>query len=99
MKRLLISTVASAFLAASAQAGSCGGADHAHNPKEMAVKYFKQMDTNGDDVITKLEFDASPMAKMVKSFDVLNPNERGEVEKKRFIESFVKAHSKPKDEA
>ena len=99
MKRLLISTVASAFLAASAQAGSCGGAAQADNPKEMAVKYFKQMDTNGDDVITKLEFDASSMAKMVKSFDVLNPNERGEVEKKHFIESFVKAHSKPKDEA
>ncbi len=99
MRRLRIATVASACFTASAQAGSCGGTDHAHNPKEMAVKYFKQMDTNGDDVITKLEFDASSMAKMVKSFDVLNPNERGEVEKKRFIESFVKAHSKPKNEA
>ena len=99
MKRLVVATVAALLLTTSAQAGSCGGADHAHNPKEMAVKYFKQMDANGDDVITKLEFEASPMAKMIKSFDFLKPNEKGEVKKQNFIEVFVKAHTRPKDEA
>ena len=82
-----------------ALAGGCGTGGHAHNPQEMAVKYFGQMDTNGDDVVTKDEFAVSPIAKMLKSFDVLQPNEKGLVEKKKFIENFVKTHSEPKTEA
>jgi len=99
MKRFVVATVAAALLATSVQAGSCGGGDHAQNPKEMAIKYFKQMDANGDEVITKLEFGSSPMAKMVKSFHVLKPNEKGEVKKQNFIEVFVEVHTKPNDEA
>ena len=49
--------------------------------------------------VTKEEFAASPFSKMLKSFDVLHPNENGVVEKKKFIETFVKTHSKPKTEA
>ena len=82
-----------------ALAGGCGTGEHAHNPQEMAIKYFGQMDTNGDEVVTKDEFAVSPFAKMLKSFDVLQPNENGVVEKKKFIENFVKTHSAPKTEA
>ncbi len=90
---------ASLLIAPPALAGGCGAGAHTHNPHEIAVKYFGQMDTNGDEVITKDEFAASPFAKMLKSFDVLHPNENGVVEKKNFIETFVKTHSKPKSEA
>ena len=95
MKYFVMAAFAAALFTSSAYAGSCGGGDHVHNPQKMAVKYFKQMDSNGDDVITKKEFEASPLAKMVKSFDALQPNVKGEVEKQNFIKSFVKAHSRP----
>ena len=97
-KRVLLFS-ATLFITFPALAGSCGTGAHTHNPHEMAVKYFGQMDTNGDEVVTKEEFAASPFAKMLKSFDVLNPNDKGVVEKKKFIETFVKTHSKPKTEA
>ena len=54
---------------------------------------------NEDGLVTKEEFAASSFSKMLKSFDVLKPNKDGVVEKKAFIEAFVKAHSKPKTEA
>jgi hypothetical protein len=38
------------------------------------------------------------MAKAVKSFDALQPNESGIVTKKTFIETFVKMHPVPKNE-
>ena len=98
VKKALLFT-ASLLLAPPALAGGCGTGAHAHNPQEMAIKYFGQMDTNGDAVITKNEFAMSPFAKMLKSFDVLQPNEKGVVEKKKFIEEFVKTHSEPKTEA
>ena len=82
-----------------AHAGSCGGGDHVHSPQEMATKYFDQMDANSDEIVTKAEFEASPMAKMVKSFDVLQPNTNGQVTKRSFIEAFVKAHPAPQNEA
>lgn len=77
------------------QAGSHGGAGHAHSPKETAIKYFEQMDQNGDEVVTKAEFEMSPLAKMVKSFNALQPNDKGLVKKSVFIENFIEAHSKP----
>ena len=65
----------------------------------MASKYFNQMDTNSDEIITKAEFEASHMAKMIKSFDDLEPNKRGEVTKDAFIKTMVKMHPETKNEA
>lgn len=76
-----------------AHAGSCGGADHVHDPQEMASKYFDKMDKNNDQVVTKSEFEASPFSKMLTSYEMLQPNEAGVVERKSFIKTFVKAHS------
>ncbi len=87
------------FALSPAYAGSCGGQDHAHNLQEMASKYFNQMDANGDEAVTKSEFEASPMANMIKSFDALEPNESGVVTKNAFIETFVKMHPVTKNEA
>jgi hypothetical protein len=39
------------------------------------------------------------MAKMIKSFDALEPNESGVVTKSAFIETFVKMHPETKNEA
>ena len=97
LKRILLIS-ASFLIATPALAGGCGTSAHAQNPHEMAVKYFGQMDTNGDEFVTKEEFAASPFSKVVKSFDVLQPNDDGVVEKKAFIETFVKTHSKPATE-
>ena len=80
-------------------ANVCSVGERAHNPREMAVKYFGQMGTNGDDTVTKEEFAASPISKMLELFDVFQPNEDGVVEKKAFIETFGKTHSHPKTEA
>ena len=80
-------------LAMPAHAGSCGGADHVHVPKEMASKYFDKMDLNNDKVVTKAEFEASPFSRMLTSYEMLQPNEAGVVERKSFIKTFVKAHS------
>ena len=82
-----------------AYAGSCDGGGHAHNLQEMASKYFNQMDVNGDEIITKAEFEASTMTNMVKSFAALQPNESGVVTKSDFIETFVKMHPVKKNEA
>ena len=90
---------ASLLIVTPALANGCGKGDHAHDPHEMAGKYFRQMDTNGDEVVTKEEFAASPISKMLELFDVFQPNEDGVVEKKAFIETFGKTHSHPKTEA
>ena len=90
---------AALLLATPASAGNCGSGAHIHDPQKMANKYFSQMDTNEDGLVTKEEFAASSFSKMLKSFDVLKPNKDGVVEKKAFIEAFIKAHSKPKTEA
>ena len=70
-----------AFVISPAHAGSCSGGAHAHSPQKMASKYFDQMDANGDDIVTKEEFEASPMAKVVKSFGALQPDKNGVVKK------------------
>jgi hypothetical protein len=99
MKNVMLAAFAYALFAQfPAQAGNCGGGAHAHNPQEMASKFFDQMDLNGDATVTKAEFEASPVAKAVKSFDSLQPNESGLVTKKTFIEIFVKTHPMPKNE-
>jgi len=100
MKHIIPAVFVSALFALSpAYAGSCDGGDHAHNLQEMASKYFNQMDADGNEIITKAEFEASPMANMIKSFDALEPNESGVVTKSAFIETFVKMHPVTKDEA
>ena len=99
MFKRFILAFASLLIATPALANGCGIGDHAHDPHEMAIKYFGQLDTNGDEVVTKEEFAASPFSKMLKSFDVLQPNEDGVVEKKGFIETFVKTHFHPRTEA
>ena len=100
MKHIIPAVIVSVLFALSpAYAGNCGGGNHAHNIQEMASKYFNQMDANGDEIITKAEFEASPMEKMVKSFDDLQPNESGEVTKSAFIENMVKMHPETKNEA
>ena len=98
LQKIILATI-SFFIVTPALASGCNTGAHAHDPHEMAVKYFGQMDTNSDDVVTKEEFANSPFSKMLKSFDVLQPNEDGVVEKKAFIETFVKTHSQPKTEA
>ena len=82
-----------------AYAGSCGGGSHVHSTLEMAGKYFDQMDTNSDEIVTKAEFEASKMASMVKSFEALGPDVNGEVTKREFIKTFMKAHPAHKTEA
>ena len=100
MKHIIPAVIVSVLFALSpAYAGSCDGGDHAHNLQEMASKYFNQMDANGDEIITKAEFEASPMAKMIKSFDALEPNKSGVVTKSAFIVTSVKKHSITKNEA
>ena len=100
MKHIIPAVIVSVLFALSpAYAGNCGGGDHAYNLQEMASKYFNQMDVNGDEIITKAEFESSPMAKMIKSFDDLKPDESGEVTKNAFIETMVKMHPETKNEA
>ena len=100
MKYILSAVFASVLFALTpAYAGSCDGGNHAHNLQEMASKYFNQMDANGDEIINRKEFEISPMAKMIKSFDVLKPNDSGEITKSVFVETFIKMHSETKNEA
>ena len=99
MKYTILAVLMTALIGfAPAHAGSCGGGNHVHSPQEMATKYFDQIDLNSDEIITKAEFEASSMAKMIESFDVLRPDENGRVAKSDFIEAFVKAHAAPKNE-
>ena len=91
--RVVLGCVALLSFSMPALAGSCGGADHVHDPKEMASKYFDKMDLNNDKVVTKAEFEASPFSRMLTSYEMLQPNEAGVVERKSFIKTFVKAHS------
>ena len=99
MKHIIPAVIVSVLFALSpAYAGSCDGGGHAHNLQEMASKYFNRMDANGDEIITKTEFEASTMANMIKSFDALEPNESGVVTKSAFIETFVKMHPVTKNE-
>jgi hypothetical protein len=92
-------SVVTLILVAPAYAGSCGSGSHAHSLQNRASEYFAQMDTNGDDKVSKSEFDASPLATVVKSFEALKPDESGVVTKEAFIEDFVKAHGKQETEA
>ena len=96
---LPLAVMSALFVFSPAHAGSCGGGNHVHSPQEMATKYFDQMDANSDEIVTKAEFEASSMAKMIKSFDVLQPDATGRVTKSDFIKAFVKAHPVPKNEA
>ena len=99
MKPTFLAVLMTSLIAfAPAYAGSCGGGNHVHSPQEMATKYFDQIDVNSDEIITKAEFEASSMTKMIKSFDVLQPDENGRVTKPDFIEAFVKAHPAPRNE-
>lgn len=99
MKVFITATfLASTMIVSSALAGGCGDGNHAQLTGAMAAKYFEQMDLNGDQSVTKAEFEKSPMAKMVKSFNSLGPNENGLVEKDAFIETFLKAHAASKKE-
>ena len=100
MKYAIPAAIASVLFSLSpAYAGGCGKGDHAHSLQEMASKYFNQMDLNGDEIVTKAEFEASPVAKMIKSFDALEPNDIGEVTKSAFIQIMVKMHPEIKNEA
>ena len=100
MKYAIPAVIASVLFALSpAYASSCGKGDHAHSLQEMASKYFEKMDANGDEIVTKAEFEASPVAKMIKSFDALEPNDSGEVTKGAFIQIMVEMHPEARDEA
>lgn len=82
-----------------AQASSCGGENHVKHFEKMAEKYFMQMDLNNDGSIDKVEFEESQMSKMINSFDVLQPDENGVIQKIDFIKAFIKAHLTPRTEA
>ena len=59
MKYIVPTIIASVlFVLSPAYAGSCGKGNHVHNLQEMASKYFSQMDANGDEIVTKEEFEA-----------------------------------------
>ena len=78
-------------------AGNCGNSNHSHSPealRTMAQSYFNEMDLNGDGIVEKQEFEKSEMAKSVKSFEMLQPDDTGAVRLEAFVESFVTAHSK-----
>jgi hypothetical protein len=96
---LTAALLASVISAAPAYASGCVGGDHVHSAQDIAAKHFDQMDANGDEIVTKQEFENSPMAKSLKSFEVLKPNETGVVTKGAFIESFIKAHPQMQKEA
>ena len=87
------------FALSAAYAGGCGKGNHAHYFQEMASKYFNEMDTNGDGIVTEEKFLASSMAKMIKSFDSLEPNGSGEVAKEAFIQAMVRMNPETKNEA
>jgi len=89
----MIATTSASF------AGGCGGNDHAHSQQDTALKYFKKIDVNGDQVIDREEFEKSQASSIIKSFDVLNPNENGTINKEAFVKAFLKAHSKSEIEA
>ncbi len=76
-------------------AGGCGNSAHTHTNEEIAEKYFDQIDLNSDQNIDRQEFENSNMSKMIKSFDLLNPDYNDVVSKKSFIKNFVKTHSEP----
>lgn len=78
---------------AEARASSCGGSHSHASAQEMAESYFDQMDSNGDKVVDENEFKQSSMAKMIKSFDALQPDKKGLVTRNSFVDSFVAAHS------
>ena len=100
MKHIIPAAFVSMLFALSpAYAGNCDVGDHAHNLQEMASKYFNWVDADGDEIINKAEFDKSPLANMIKSFDALEPNKSGMVTKSAFIVTFVKMHFITKNEA
>ena len=72
---------------------------HAHSAQEMAEKYFSQMDANSDALVSKVEFEASPMTKCVSNFEALHPNAEGFIEKEAFLKMFTDAHSNTHPEA
>ena len=76
------------------QAGNPGDVAHSFDAQEIAAKYFDQMDINGDEIVTEIEFKASPLVKIVSSFEALMPDENREIRKSNFIKNFVKAHPK-----
>ena len=90
-------------IAAPALGGNCGsenmGYGHKHSYQEMAEKYFDHMDLNKDKILDKAEFEKSKFSKMINSFDVLQPNENGVVQRDTFIKTFMEAHSKPAAES
>lgn len=78
-----------------AQAGNPGDGAHSFDAREIAAKYFDQMDANGDEIVTEIEFEASPLVEIVSSFEALMPDENRKISKRIFIKNFVKAHPKP----
>ena len=99
MKKLIIAfTLIIGAFVNPAQAGNCGGENHMHNTQKIAEMYFMEMDLDGNGTINNAEFVKSKISKMIKSFDVLQPDEEGLVHKTAFIQSFVEAHSEPKTE-
>ena len=71
-------------------AGNCGTGAQAHNPQELAVKYFDQTDINEDGVVTKDEFTASPFSKILKTFDILQQTRRVWLRKRRLSKFSLK---------
>tara|TARA_A100001037_G_C15142381_1_gene634453 strand:- start:15 stop:317 length:303 start_codon:yes stop_codon:yes gene_type:complete len=94
MMRLVALVCAAVIISLSpVYAGSGVGINHTFEPDEMASKIFKKMDTNNDNLVTKEEFKASPVVEMIKSFEILGPNEKGVVEKEAFIKAFITSHT------
>ena len=85
------------------KAEGCNGMGDNHRTSsasgQTASKYFDQMDANGDQTVTLEEFEASTMAKIINSFDVLQHNENGVVTKDAFIKAFIKTHAVAQNEA
>ena len=87
-----------ACIAGAANAGGCDASYHSHSPGQVAEKYFAQMDTNADELVSKEEFKKSPFKAYVRNFEALRPNAEGFVEKEIFVKMFVDAHTAPSEE-
>ncbi len=60
--------------------------------QSMPNKYLNAMDKNGDHAFTREEFENSPVAEIVKSFDILQPDPNGSITHISFVDQFVRVH-------
>ena len=58
----------------------------------VAQDFFDSMDANEDGIVTQAEFEASPAARMMKSFESLRPELDGAVSRGHYVRTFIRVH-------